>query len=238
MLLRLRDLSSGYARRRVLEHISLDVEEGGITLLVGPNGSGKSTLFRTLFGLATVYSAGKCEFMGHEIFLGSRDPWFRRQVSYVPQYKNVFGTLSVEENLNIALGASWSSRQGSDVIAVIGNQLKSRFVDSAGNLSGGQKQLLAISFGLRPSCRLLLLDEPLAGLDSAATVRVAETIKNLAQRLTIIVAEHRYSQLAPFADRLVGLKAGRIVLDLIDCKSLASEVLKAKTEEVFFGRVV
>lgn len=230
----LQKMSAGYGPRTVLEDVSLTLPEGGITLIVGANASGKSTIFKTLFGLADLHSFHAFEFLGRPIRPGARDPLFRRHAAFVPQGQNVFSALSVRDNLEIALGASWPSRPG-DIAEVLGPNLQARMNEMAGNLSGGQRQLLALSMGLRPGCRLLLLDEPLAGIDTVSTSRIVDVIAHVAKSQTVVIAEHRYAQFAHIANRLIGLRQGRIVLDLPDVRSMPFETLAEKTAKVFFG---
>lgn len=238
-LLNLRGLDAGYGRRTVIEGLDLTIEEGTVTILIGPNGSGKSTLFRAMYGLARVFSCAEFAFLGRSLEVGSRDPWFRSQTSFVPQYASVFPSLALRDNLRLALGAEQSTvdDDASLVAQILGGPLRRRLGEKAGNLSGGQRQLLALSMGVRSASRLILLDEPLAGLDEAATKSVMAGICQLRDDggKTIIIAEHRYLQLATIADRLIGLRQGKLALDIAGVRGLDRSTLERRTDDMFFG---
>lgn len=238
-LLALRGLDAGYGKRRVIEGLDLTIEEGTLTILAGPNASGKSTLFRAMYGLARVFACAEFAFLGRNIEIGSRDPRFRGQASYVPQYANVFPSLTLRDNLRLALGDEQSAvvDDASLVAQILGGPLRRRLGEKAGNLSGGQSRLLALSMGVRSASRFILLDEPLAGLDEAATKSVMAGICRLRDEgsKTIIVAEHRYLQLAPVADRLIGLRQGKLALDIAGVRGLDRSTIERRTDDMFFG---
>ncbi|MEZ5996133.1 MAG: ATP-binding cassette domain-containing protein [Hyphomonadaceae bacterium] len=217
-------LSAGYGGRRVLFDFDLSLPERGLTLLVGANGSGKSTLFKALFGQARVFEARSFDFLDRKISPGARVAWFRRRCGYVPQYRNVFDSLTVEENLSVALGGVWRARR-TELEAVVGASPFSRLRDRAGNLSGGQKHALALALALDEDKRVLLLDEPLASLDGGARTRVASIIGKLAETKAVLVAEHRFSVFAGVADKIVALKQGRVAIVLENARTLARDAL-------------
>src|SRR5712692_3582373 len=181
-MLELRGLKSGYGRFEVLHDVDLEVGDNEIVALLGHNGAGKSTLLRATYGLLPAWG-------GHVLFNG-RDPTqspAEAGIRYVPQEGNVFPNLSVRENLR--LGAYSSSpdadslaRQVEQVVELF-PALKERLRVPARVLSGGQRQMLAISMGLMTAPRLLLLDEPSAGLGPVLVQRLFDTIAEMRDRL-------------------------------------------------------
>ena len=163
-LLEVRDLDAGYGDLQVLEGVDLHVDEGEYVAIVGPNGAGKSTAMKAIVGLAT-RMWGEIVFDGEAITDLAPQAIIERGVGYVPQTGNVFPSLTVEENLRIGaylLGDLPEDRRR----AVIEQfpMLDERLDERAGNLSGGQQQMLAMARALIPDPPLLLLDEPSAGL--------------------------------------------------------------------------
>jgi len=163
-LLEVRDLDAGYGDLQVLEGVDLHVDEGEYVAIVGPNGAGKSTAMKAIVGLAA-RMWGEIVFDGEAITDLAPQAIIERGVGYVPQTGNVFPSLTVEENLRIGaylLGDLPEDRRR----AVIEQfpMLDERLDERAGNLSGGQQQMLAMARALIPDPPLLLLDEPSAGL--------------------------------------------------------------------------
>jgi branched-chain amino acid transport system ATP-binding protein len=163
-LLEVRDLDAGYGDLQVLDGVDLHVDEGEYVAIVGPNGAGKSTAMKAIVGLAT-RMWGEIVFDGEAITDLAPQAIIERGVGYVPQTGNVFPSLTVEENLRIGaylLGDLPEDRRR----AVIEQfpMLDERLDERAGNLSGGQQQMLAMARALIPDPPLLLLDEPSAGL--------------------------------------------------------------------------
>jgi branched-chain amino acid transport system ATP-binding protein len=163
-LLELADLDAGYGDLQVLYGVDMTVEEGEYVAVVGPNGAGKSTVMKTVVGLAT-HMGGEIRLDGEDITETPPQALVDRGVGYVPQTRNVFPTLTVEENLKIGaypLGGLPAERLDAVVgrFPLLGERLEQR----AGTLSGGQQQMLAMARALIPNPRLLLLDEPSAGL--------------------------------------------------------------------------
>ena len=163
-LLEVRGLDAGYGDLQVLDGVALRVDEGEYVAIVGPNGAGKSTAMKAVVGLAT-HMGGEIHFDGEDVAGRPPQAIIERGVGYVPQSENVFPTLTVEENLTIGayqLGGLPEDRREAvlDQFPILGERLDQR----AGNLSGGQQQMLAIARALIPEPPLLLLDEPSAGL--------------------------------------------------------------------------
>jgi ABC-type branched-subunit amino acid transport system ATPase component len=163
-LLEVSDLDAGYGDLQVLEGVDLAVDEGEYVAIVGPNGAGKSTAMKAVVGLAT-HMGGRIEFDGEAITGLDPQAIIDRGVGYVPQTGNVFPSLTVEENLMVGgylLGGLPDERL--EVVVEQFPMLEDRMDQRAGNLSGGQQQMLAMGRALIPDPPLLLLDEPSAGL--------------------------------------------------------------------------
>ena len=214
-LLNVTDLSAGYGDHRVLQDASLNVRSGSVCGLIGSNGAGKTTLFRALMGL--IASTGQVSLGG--LALNGLTPLARRQagMSYVPQERNVFPNLSVEENLEVAYSTLPTSqgtprfRSRCDYLYELFPRLAERRFQLAGSMSGGEQRTLAISLGLVHEPRMLLLDEPTTGLAPLVVHQLMNTIAtlNTERGMTTIVVEQNILSLSRIAEDLYVLKDGR-----------------------------
>jgi branched-chain amino acid transport system ATP-binding protein len=217
-MLEIRNLCAGYGRSNVLHGIDLDVAAGEIVALIGANGAGKSTLAKVVSGLLPA-SSGSVEFEARPVATLTPAERVRAGLVHVPEGRQVFGALSVEDNL--ALGA-YALRAAPDTppIAVIRDQvcrtfpvLLERLKEPASNLSGGQQQMLAIARGLMARPRLLVLDEPSLGLSPSMVVEIFRLIGILRdQGVGILLSEQNAQQTLAIANRGYVLETGRIVL--------------------------
>ncbi|MFB6091998.1 MAG: ABC transporter ATP-binding protein [Haloquadratum sp.] len=163
-LLSVRDLDAGYGDLQVLSEVDLDVRDGEYVTVVGPNGAGKSTVMKSVFGLTT-YMGGTITFGGEEIHHLDPEEIVYEGIGYVPQNDNVFSGLSVRENLE--MGAYILDEVPEDRVQAVYDRfpiLEERSEQTAGSMSGGQQQMLAMGRALMLEPDLLLLDEPSAGL--------------------------------------------------------------------------
>ena len=206
-LLRLENLSAGYGEAVVLEDITLAMEEGGSLALLGRNGMGKTTLLSTLMG-ATRLHHGRIAFRGQDIGIV---PGHRRAhlgLGWVPQERDIFPSLSVEENLTVvARPGDWDLEK---VYAVF-PRLKERSANMGNQLSGGEQQMLAMGRALMLNPRLLLLDEPLEGLAPLIVFELLGIIRRLVEEsgMGVILVEQHATQILPICRHALVLERGR-----------------------------
>jgi branched-chain amino acid transport system ATP-binding protein len=206
-------LTSHYGRIQALVDIDLKVEDGELVALVGANGAGKSTLLRAISGIQPY--AGKIVFGGKDIGAMSPERRVGLGIVQVPEGRQVFGPLSVEDNLR--LGAYTRTRAESDAelerVYAMFPTLKERRRQAAGVLSGGQQQMLAMGRGLMAKPRLLLLDEPSMGLAPRLVEEIFAKVRALKQaRTTIFLVDQNARAALSVADRGYVLETGRVVL--------------------------
>lgn len=201
-LLAINGLHGGYGGADILKGIDLRVEQGEIVVIVGPNGAGKSTAMKAVFGLITV-RAGRMVFDEVDITHYRSDRLARLGVSYVPQENNVFTSMTVHENLE--MGAFIRRDEFSeqlDRVYEIFPPLQEKRGARTGALSGGQRQMVAMGRALMLEPKLLLLDEPTAGLSPAFTDLIFEKIVEInAAGVSILMVEQNAKQALSFAHR-------------------------------------
>ena len=186
------------------------VSEGEIVSIIGPNGAGKSTLLKAIMGLINV-SAGRFYINGFDKTNLSTHKIVNQGIGYVPQVENVFPSLTIEENLEIGAWSLNKSRK-STIKKTLEDfpMLNERKKEKAGNLSGGQRQILALARSLVTSPKLLLLDEPSAGLSPVAINEVFTTIKELNDKgVSILLVEQNAKRALSFSNRGYVLDQGR-----------------------------
>jgi branched-chain amino acid transport system ATP-binding protein len=206
-------LTSHYGRIQALAGIDLKVEDGELVALVGANGAGKSTLLRAISGIQPY--CGAIVYNGKDIGAFSPERRVALGIVQVPEGRQVFGPLSVEDNLR--LGAYTRTRAESDAelerVYAMFPTLKERRRQAAGVLSGGQQQMLAIGRGLMARPRLLLLDEPSMGLAPRLVEEIFAKVRALKQaRTTIFLVDQNARAALSVADRGYVLETGRVVL--------------------------
>ncbi len=229
MLLEIRDVSSHYGRILALKGIDLAVAEGELVALVGANGAGKTTLLRCLSGVQPL-TGGTIRFDGSDITRLSAERRVATGIAQVPEGRQVFGPLSVEDNL--LLGGY--RRRGGDVAADLDRMyalfpiLRDKRGQAAGTLSGGQQQMLAIARALMSHPRLLLLDEPSMGLAPLLVAEIFQAVQDLkAQGTTIFLVEQNATAALAIADRGYVLETGAVVMHGTGAELLADDRVKA-----------
>jgi len=204
-------LAAGYVKGlNILQGVDLVVYENEIVSIIGPNGAGKSTLLKAIMGLINI-SGGRFFIEGQEKTNLATHKIVNLGVGYVPQVSNVFPSLTIEENLEIG---SWSlktnKKNALERIYEDFEILKDRKRDKAGNLSGGQRQILALARALITSPQILLLDEPSAGLSPVAINEVFAKVKEINESgVAILLVEQNAKRALSFSDRGYVLDQGR-----------------------------
>lgn len=194
----------------ILRGVDLTVRAGELVGVIGPNGAGKSTLVKALFGLIPVRS-GSVAFEGQDITQLSAHELVARGIGYVPQLANVFRTLTVEENLRMGLYLSpdrWDERY--EAVTRVFPLLAARSSQRANNLSGGERQMLAIGRALMMDPRVLLLDEPSAGLSPQMQDTVFDTVREIADSgVSVVMVEQNARRCLQISDRAYVMDQGR-----------------------------
>ncbi len=235
MLLELKDVRVHYGGVRALDGAAIRIDGGEIVALMGPNGAGKSTVLKAIFGLARMES-GSVIWEGREIKLKPYEV-VELGISLVPQGKRVFKHLSVYENIEIGGHAIKNKAVLKERISEaldIFPALKEKLNQKAGQLSGGQQQMVAIARGLVTDPKLLLLDEPSLGLAPKVVKEVFAKIKeaNEKRNTAIIIVEHNLKSLLEITDRAYVLDKGKVVAEGKGGDFLQSDIL----EKVFMGK--
>ena len=213
VLLKVEGLESCYGRIKALKGISLEVRRGETVALVGANGAGKTTFLRSLSGVQPM--SGKITFDGEDISRLRADMRMRRGICQSPEGRQVFGPLSIEDNLRLGAYTQPKTQVEGDLekIYAMFPILKEKRKLPAGTLSGGQQQMLAIGRALMGRPKLLLLDEPSMGLAPLLVEEVFNVVKTLkAQGLSIVLAEQNAFSALAIADRGYVLETGSITL--------------------------
>jgi branched-chain amino acid transport system ATP-binding protein len=216
-LLSLHDVHAGYGKAEVLRGINLVAPAGSVITVIGPNGAGKSTLLNALMGVLPL--RGSLRFEGDEIADLSLEERVMRGIALVPEKRELFGTMSVEDNL--VLGG-WRPRRhgvkrwrdGLDRVFTLFPRLQERRLQLAGTLSGGERQMLAVGRALMSQPKLLMLDEPSLGLAPLVVRDIFATISELRKTgVTILLVEQNARAALEVADHGYVLETGDIVLD-------------------------
>ncbi len=226
-MLTIRNIETFYGAVMAIRGVSLDVEEGKIVTILGANGAGKTTLLKTISGVMDP-EKGKIEFLGEEIQGAEPSKIVQKGIVHVPEGREIFPFLSVEENLMMgAYTRKDKQNLEADMDMVHGYFpiLKERREQQAGYLSGGQQQMLAIGRGLMSKPILMMLDEPSLGLSPILVQEIFSIIKRLnkEQGVTILLVEQNANVALKTADYGYVMEIGRIVMDDSAERLLASE---------------
>jgi branched-chain amino acid transport system ATP-binding protein len=205
-LLAIRDLHVHLGEAHVLQGVSFDVPEGGVTALLGRNGVGKTTTLRALMGL--VERRGTIELDGRDVTAVATHKIVRRGVGYVPEDRNVFSSLTVDENLRLA---ERDPEPRYELVYELFPELKERGRQLAGTLSGGQQQMVAIARALLNGNRVLLVDEPTKGLAPLLVTEVARVLARVSELTTVLLVEQNLGVVQRVARDAVVLDTGRVV---------------------------
>ncbi len=227
---------AGYKDLMILNGLSLKVRANAITLLIGPNGAGKSTVLKTLFGLLKP-KQGSITLNGSDVTGAQSQALLKQGIAFVPQGRNLFGGLTVYQNLE--LGGITLPRK--DFLARVGGVLdlfprvKERLNSQASTLSGGEQKQLEVGRALLLQPKVLLIDEPSIGLSPLVVADVFKLLRHLADNgTTILMVEQNVKTALKFSDDVVALESGRVVLH----KPANVLLNEPNLERLFLGGVV
>jgi ABC-type branched-subunit amino acid transport system ATPase component len=230
-LLELSGVTAGYGKIPIVREIDLTVEKGEPLAVIGPNGSGKSTLAKTVIGLTTLFS-GTIRFDGVDLTSVPPDRRALLGIGYLPQTGNVFPDLTVQENLE--MGGYYLKRtelrlKATEVLELF-PELRDRLNQRVGTMSGGERQMVAMARLLMMSPKLVILDEPSAGLAPKLVERVYQKIEAMrGMGMTVLLIEQHALKALKTSDRAVVMVGGRIAL-----AGTSSEISKVDLRSVFF----
>ncbi len=215
-VLEVRNIDAGYGDLQVLSDVNMKFADKKITLLMGPNGAGKSTLLKTVFGLITP-THGEVVLDDKKI-IAKPHTLIQKGVSFIPQDHRIFPNMSVKENLELGLHFIKDKKvieKRIEEVLELFPMLDGRLEHKAGNLSGGQQQMVALARGLITKPRIMLLDEPSIGLAPGLVVETFNKIKEINQTLgtTFVIVEHNLKSLLPIVDYTYILNQGKIATE-------------------------
>jgi branched-chain amino acid transport system ATP-binding protein len=232
-MLNVKNLNSGYGKMQVLKDVDIEVKSGEIVALIGPNGSGKTTVIKSIFGIADVFE-GMIHFKKENVKKLKTHDLIRRGVSYVPQGRIVFEDMTIKENLE--MGARFIddkevvAQQLKEVYGLF-PILKERENKKAYQLSGGQRQMLALGRALIQKPNLLMLDEPSIGLSPKLQKQLFDILLKLRDKgIALLIVEQNAKKAIEMADRTYLLENGEIAL------TGGKDIIKhKKIKEVYLG---
>ncbi|MGN7296822.1 ABC transporter ATP-binding protein [Ferdinandcohnia sp. SAFN-114] len=195
----------------ILQGISFEAKKGEVTVLLGRNGAGKTTTLRSIMGLNPP-AKGKIEFNGESISGLATYHIATKGIGYVPEDQGIFGELTVEENMKVAIKKeNEETKERLDYILNLFPDLKKFWKRKGGNLSGGQKQMLSIARAYVNNNDLLLIDEPSKGLAPIVVEKVMESIQEMKSKTTIVLVEQNFIMASTIGDRFFIIDDGRTV---------------------------
>jgi branched-chain amino acid transport system ATP-binding protein len=233
-MLELRSVRAGYGSFQALFDVSLDVRRGETVGVIGPNGAGKTTLMRVISGLIRP-TGGSITMEGVDLVATPAHRIVEAGIAHVPESRRLFPRMTVEDNLKMGgfvPSARPKFRQRLDVVYELFPRLRERRAQAAGTMSGGEQQMCAIGRALMSDPKLLLLDEPSAGLAPVVVDQVFALVKQIRARgLTVLIVEQNVQQVLRVVDRAYLLKAGSI-----RAAGEASDLLQSDTiREAYLG---
>jgi urea transport system ATP-binding protein len=211
-MLKVEGLNQYYGGSHILRNLSFEARLGEVTVVLGRNGVGKTTLLKSLMGVVPV-KTGTIQLDGQDITRDTPYDRVRKGVGYVPQGREIFGRLTVEENLRMGLAYKSGSTPIPAELFELFPVLKTMINRRGGDLSGGQQQQLAIARALAAGPKLLILDEPTEGIQPSIIKDIGRVIRMLADRKTmaIVLVEQYYDFAAELADQYLLMERGEIV---------------------------
>ena len=228
-MLEIKNLKTGYGKKLIIDDVSLHVDSGEIVALIGHNGAGKSTILKSIIGVLPKWS-GEVVFEG--TVLDSKPHKIVRQgISMIPQGSQVFDEMTVQENLEVASFIFKDKKLVRQRFEEVYRQfplLQERRKQSAGKLSGGEQQMLALGMALIQRPKLLLLDEPSLGLSPSFVKQAFQMIKDLNEKygMSILIVEQKVKEILKFSNRTYVLRLGKVALEGASDKMRETEAYK------------
>ncbi len=216
-LLSIENISATYGGIHALRAVNLHVDSGEVVSVLGPNGAGKSTLLRVISGLVKPEPGGVVSFHGRSLIGVEPYKIARQGIAHVPEGRQIFPDLSVDENLEVAgvrIDAGKRKTKTAEVYELF-TELATRKKQIAGSLSGGEQQMLAIGRALVSDCELIMIDEPSMGLAPVIVMRIFTTLRDIMESkgLTLLIVEQNARLSLQLSDRVYVLSQGEITLD-------------------------
>ncbi|CAM4351637.1 urea ABC transporter ATP-binding subunit UrtE [Comamonas aquatilis] len=211
-MLKVQNLHQYYGGSHILRDVNLTAEIGKVTVLLGRNGVGKTTLLKSLMGLVPIKS-GSIQWQGADIARKTPYERARSGIGYVPQGREIFSRLSVQDNLRMGLSYCSARTQVPSELYELFPVLKQMLNRRGGDLSGGQQQQLAIARALAPQPQILILDEPTEGIQPSIIKDIGRVIRMLANRgdMAILLCEQYYDFAEELADHYVVMERGEVI---------------------------
>jgi len=214
-ILSVENINTGYNKKQVLFDINFEIEQGECVLLVGSNGSGKSTLFKAIYRSLDLWDKkGKIVYNDEYINKLTTHQLIKKGIVYIPQKDELFEDLTVLENLELSILHLNDKKETKERIKIVLEQistLKQKLKQEVNNLSGGERKLLSLAMALLNKPKVLLYDEPLAGLSGENIKSLIVYLKEIKEQgTTLVLVEHRIKELFSLADRVIGLKLGEL----------------------------
>lgn len=228
-ILNVKDVISGYQSADVLRGVSISISEGEIVSIIGRNGVGKSTLVRTIMGLLPT-RAGQIEFKEKNITSDSADNRARQGIGYVPQGREIFPELTVQENLKMGgFVGTKENKLDFELVFKYFPILKERLRQRGGTLSGGQQEMLAIARALIKQPKLLILDEPSDGVQPSIIEEIGQFLLKLKESsvFSVLLVEQNFDLLQTVSDRAYAMEKG-IVANKLSSEDLNNDEILAE----------
>jgi len=230
-MLEVKDLHAYYGKSHVLHGVDLNVGRGEIVSLLGRNGVGRSTTVKTVMGLVT--GAGSVRFKGEEVLGLKAYEIAHKGLGYVPENRDIFPTLTVEQNLILGLKGKTAGRWSIDDMYGMFPRLKERQHTQAGVLSGGEQQMLTLCRTLMGDPELIMIDEPTEGLAPKIVELVAEYLRELKRRgIGVLLVEQKLTIALEVADRCLVMGHGQIVFEGTPAELRANAYIRKEWLEV------
>jgi branched-chain amino acid transport system ATP-binding protein len=230
-LLEVQDLNVFYGKHHVVRNVSLRVNEGEVVAIIGRNGAGKTTIARAISGLTAV-AGGHVRLGEEEVTNLPPQEIVQRGMSHVPEGRRVFTKLSVRDNLLVGAYKSSAAQERLEQVTALFPILRDKLSQRAGQLSGGQQQMLALARALMAGPRVMVIDEPTMGLAPIIVQRLAESLRELVarERLSVILIDQQVSLAASVAGSAHILRHGQIVGSVG-----AEQIRSAEVREMYLG---